>query len=114
MRLEVRSMRVIEQEQGHYEVREGLYGKTYSWHPGRVRVECDCRMVLDWEGPDTACRCGAKPGEDLSLGNLEGFDPQRENVDRPWLEDYEGWRDKKEANGLKCEYYAFVGVNDGA
>ncbi len=97
-------MRVIEQEQGHYEVREVPYGKAYSWHPGQVRVECDCGKVLAWEGPGTACGCGK---------TLE-YPEFQESCDHPWLEDYEEWREEKEANGLKCEYYAFVGVNDGS
>lgn len=100
-------MRVIEQERGRYEVQEVPYGKVYSWRPGRVRVECDCGAVVDLEGPDAACECGAK-FDDIS----DGFDSRNEGCDHPWLEEYEQWRDQKEANDIQCEYYAFVGVSN--
>ncbi len=102
-------MRVIERERGRYEVQEVPYGKVYSWHPGRVRVECDCGAVVDWKGPGTVCECGAECDR-----VLEGLDLREGSEDHPWLEEYEEWRERRDANDVRCEYYAFVGVNNGS
>lgn len=104
----MRVMRVIEQIQGRYEVREVPYGTVYSWSPGYVRVECDCGTVLECSGSGSMCECGASYEE-----ILEGVDSRNESVDHPWLEDYEAWREEKEANDVKHEYYGFVGVENG-
>ncbi|MGB3681198.1 MAG: hypothetical protein WA990_01805 [Rubrobacteraceae bacterium] len=110
----MRAMRVIEKERGRYEVLEVPYGKSYSWSPGRARIECDCGVVVDLEGPlegsGAVCECGAElegisegPGLEVS-GNEGGH--------RPWLEEYEEWREQKEAKDVRCEYYAFVEAKD--
>lgn len=104
----MRVMRVIEQEQGRYEVREVPYGTVYSWNPGYVRVECDCGTVLEWTGSGAMCECGAR-----HEGILEGLESRNEGDDHPWLEDYEEWREEKEANDMKHEYYAFVEAENG-
>lgn len=104
-------MRVIEREHEGYEVREVLYGKIYSWNPGRLRVECDCGAILGREeseaAPGIVCECGAK-FEESSMG----FDSPEESGARPWLEDYEEWREEKDANDVRCEYYAFTEVGN--
>lgn len=98
---------MIEQERGRYEVQEVPYGKVYSWNPGYVRVECDCGTAMNLKGPDGICGCGAKVAE-----MLEDTDSGNEGHDRPWLKEYEEWRQQKEANDIQCEYYAFVGVSN--
>lgn len=100
-------MRMIEGEQAGYEVREVPYGKVYSWNPGRLRVECECGAILDREDPDFVCECGARFEESLT-----GHDLPQNGSGRPWVEDYEEWREEKEANDVKCEYYAFVEVGN--
>lgn len=101
-------MRVIEQEKGRYEVQEVPYGKVYSWHPGRVLVECDCGSVVEWRGPGTVCECGAECG-----GLLSDSGAWKGSGDHPWHEDYESWREQTDASGIQCEYFEFVGVNNG-
>ena len=104
-------MRVIEKEHEKYEVREVPYGKVYSWNPGRLRVECECGTTLDREESEAAagivCECGTKCEESLT-----GIESPEQSSNRPWLEDYEEWREEKEANDVKCEYYAFVEVGN--
>lgn len=104
-------VRVIEAEHGGYEVREVPHGKVYSWNPGRLRVECECGAVLDREEPEVApgfeCECGVKCEE--SLGGLDSLE---ESSGRPWVGDYKEWREEKEAKGVRCEYYAFVEVDN--
>lgn len=103
-------MRVIEQKQEHYEVQEVPHGKVYSWRPGHVFFECDCGETLTWAGGRAECACGA---------SYEGFGRERmeqqrgEGVYRPWIEEYEAWREAKDASGVRCEYYGFVGEKDG-
>ena len=109
-------VRVIERENGRYEVREVPHGKVYSWNPGRLRVECECGAVLNREEPGVApgfeCECGAKCEESLvDLGSLEE-NSLEESSGHPWVEDYEEWREEKEAKGVRCEYYAFVEVDN--
>lgn len=107
---------MIEKEHAGYEVREVPYGKVYSWNPGRLRVECECGAVLEREEPEVAsgfeCECGAKCEE--SLGGLDSLEENslEESSGRPWVGDYKEWREEKEAKGVRCEYYAFVEVNN--
>ncbi len=99
-------MRVIEREQGHYEVQEVPHGKVYSWRPEYVLFECDCGETLTWSSDHIECRCGAV---------YEGFERERVKPEegkgayRPWLEEYEEWREAKMANGIQHEYFGFVG-----
>jgi hypothetical protein len=108
-------VRVIEREHGGYEVREVPHGKVYSWNPGRLRVECEYGEVLDREESEVAsgiCECGAKCEE--SLGGLDSLEENslEESSGRPWVGDYKEWREEKEAKGVRCEYYAFVEVDN--
>jgi hypothetical protein len=106
-------MRVIKREPGRYEVSEVPYGKVYSWRPGGARVECDCGRVLEWSipGPQrstcAACECGARFD-----GLFESLDFREASAEHPWLGDYKEWWEKKEANNLKHEYYAFLEVEN--
>lgn len=103
-------MRVIEREQGHYEVQEVPYGKVYCWRPERVLFECECGETLVWKGGSARCRCGASY-EDFGR---EGVERQpEEGVYHPWFEEYERWRETKLDQGLQHEYYGFVGVENG-
>ncbi len=61
----VRTVRIIEDIEGHYETQEGEYGKLYRWRPRSVVVECDCgkrtvhkrtSLIASME----ACECGAE------------------------------------------------------
>jgi hypothetical protein len=91
-------MRVIERE--HYAV---PYGKVYSWRPERIVFECDCGERLIWAKPVTVC------------GTVHtDFSPEERRTDRehPWLEEYEEWRRKKDANNLRREYFGFIGAGD--
>ncbi len=102
-------MRVIEREQAHYEVQEVPYGKVYSWRPERVLFECGCGEQLVWKGGRARCRCGATY-EDFGEKEPES---RAEEVLHPWFKEYETWRKAKLENGLRHEYYGFVGVKNG-
>ena len=49
---------VIERLEGHYEVREALYGRSYTWFPGHVVVECECGERPTLTFSKHVCRCG--------------------------------------------------------
>jgi hypothetical protein len=101
-------MRVIEREPEHYEVHEVPYGKVYSWRPERIVFECDCGETLVWVKPVTVCACGA-----VHTDVVREPEERRTNEEpHPWLQDYEEWRRKKEANNLRHEYFDFVGTGD--
>jgi hypothetical protein len=49
---------VIERLEGHYEVREAPYGRSYTWSPGHVVVECECGERPTLTFSKHVCRCG--------------------------------------------------------
>ncbi len=53
--------KIIVRVEGHYEVSETPFGRTYEWHPAYVTLECDCgeKLTLTGESSVTACQCGA-------------------------------------------------------
>jgi hypothetical protein len=81
---------VIECLEGHYEVREAPYGRSYTWFPGRVLVECECgeRPTL------TFSRCVCRYGADHTEVVTEELTARRlgEETLHPWryAEDREG------------------------
>ncbi len=102
-------MRVIEHEPGHYEVREVPYGKVYDWRPERVVFECECGETHVWSGSEIACACGIGYGG--APADSEDRTPDERSL-HPWIEDYEAWREEREAKGLRHEYFVFVGESD--
>ena len=99
-------MRVIEREQGHYDVQDVPYGTVYTWRPQRVLFECECGETLTWTAPATVCGCGATY-TDVVSGDREERRTDEEAY-RPWQEEYEEWRREKLANDLRHEYFGFV------
>ncbi len=53
--------RVTVRIEGHYEVVEAPFSRSYKWHPASVTLVCDCGEELTLTGASTAptCRCGA-------------------------------------------------------
>lgn len=101
------AVRVIEHQRERYEVHEVPYGKVYSWRPERIVFECNCGETLVWTNPVAACGCGT-----VHTGiPFEGRGTSEE-PDHPWLEEYEEWRRKREADSLRREYFGFVRPGD--
>ena len=74
--------------EGHYEVHEEPFSRTYEWQPGCVVLECDCGQELTLTGTSTVptCRCGADLGVIIqSLQEREGR--LRHAVTHPWRYD---------------------------
>ena len=74
--------------EGHYEVHEEPFSRTYEWQPGCVVLECDCGQELTLTGTSTVptCRCGADHGVIIQdLQEREGR--LRHAVTHPWRYD---------------------------
>jgi hypothetical protein len=74
--------------EGHYEVKEGPFSRSYEWHPACVVLECDCGEELTLTGTNTVptCRCGADHSAIIQdLQEREGR--LRHAVTHPWQYD---------------------------
>ena len=82
-------MRITKRADAHYESREVPFGKTYEWHLGYVRLECDCGEELTLTSTSTITRCpvcGTDYGAVVrDLREREG--QLREKDTRPWHHD---------------------------
>ena len=83
-------MRVIEVLEEHYELQEVPFGRSYTWCPECIVVECDCGERLTFElsaiiGLFAVCECGA----DLTNEIQEKLEVYRPEVRGQGLEDYE-------------------------
>ena|SRR5215216_1118156 len=96
-------MQVIERLEEHYELQEVPFGRSYTWCPECVVVECDCSEELTFKmsvltGSAAVCECGADLTADIQE-KLQGH--QQEEVQGQMLEDYEAtqhpWRYDTEA-----------------
>ena len=52
--------KILERIEGHYEVHEGPFSRTYTWHPAYLTLECGCgeRFTLTASNTTATCRCG--------------------------------------------------------
>jgi len=53
--------RISVRVEGHYEVYETPFARTYEWHPAYITLECECGEHLTFTGQSAGitCRCGA-------------------------------------------------------
>ena len=53
--------RITVRVEGHYEVHEAPFSRSYEWHPPSVTLVCDCGQELTLSSTKTilTCRCGA-------------------------------------------------------
>jgi hypothetical protein len=54
--------RITERLEGHYEVHEAPFSRSYEWHPASVTLVCDCGEELTLTSSasiDSTCQCGA-------------------------------------------------------
>jgi|SRR5215204_7533902 len=71
--------------EGHYEVHEEPFSRTYEWQPGCGVLECDCGQELSLSGTSTVPtrRCGADYSAIVQdLQEREGR--LRHTVTHPW------------------------------
>jgi hypothetical protein len=82
--------RITVRVEGHYEVHEAPFSRSYEWHPASVTLVCDCgeELTLTGENSDSTCRCGADHGALINHALSDGI-RARENqlraaVTHPW------------------------------
>ena len=75
--------------EGHYEVKEAPFSRTYKWHPSHVTLECDCgeELTLSGTSPASICRCGTDHSAIIrDIQEREGR-LRDEEATRPWQHD---------------------------
>ena len=80
--------KIIVRVEGHYEVQETPFSRSYEWHPAYVTLECDCgeQLTLTGASATPACRCGADHSAIIQdLQEREGR--LRDEATRPWRHD---------------------------
>jgi hypothetical protein len=81
-------MRITVRAEGHYEVHENPFARTYEWHPAYIILECDCgeELTLSGQSTVTTCRCGAEHSNIIQ--DIQEREARlRHEVTHPWRHD---------------------------
>jgi hypothetical protein len=82
--------RITVRVEGHYEVQEAPFSRSYKWHPASVTLACDCgeELTLTGANTDSTCRCGADHSaltNDALIDDIRARENQlRDAVTHPW------------------------------
>ena len=82
--------RITVRVEGHYEVQEAPFSRSYKWHPAPVTLACDCGedLTLTGASTDSTCQCGADHStliNDALIDDLQARENQlRDEVTHPW------------------------------
>jgi hypothetical protein len=82
--------RITVRVEGHYEVHEAPFSRSYVWHPSAITLVCDCseEMTLTSASTDSTCRCGADHSaliNDALIDDIRARENQLRNaVTHPW------------------------------
>ena len=86
--------RITVRVEGHYEVHEAPFSRSYKWHPSAVTLVCDCgeeRTLTGGANTDSTCRCGADHSaliDDALIDDVRARESQlRDAVTHPWNHD---------------------------
>jgi hypothetical protein len=85
--------RITVRVEGHYEVEESPFSRSYKWHPSAITLVCDCgeEMAVTDASADSTCRCGADhsaPIDDALINDIRARESQlRDVVTHPWNHD---------------------------
>ena len=80
--------RITVRVEGHYEIHEAPFSRSYEWHPASVTLECNCGQELTLSGTSTTltCRCGTDHSA-VIRDIQEREDRLRDEVTHPWRYD---------------------------
>jgi hypothetical protein len=82
--------RITVRVEGHYEVHEAPFSRSYEWHPASVTLVCNCgeELTLNGESTDSTCRCGTDHSaliNDTLIDDIRARETQlRDAVTQPW------------------------------
>ena len=83
--------RITVRVEGHYEVHEAPFSRSYKWHPSAVTLVCDCGEEQTFTGAsvDSSCRCGADHSgliDDALINDIRARESQLRGdmVAHPW------------------------------
>ena len=77
--------RITVQVEGHYEVHEAPFSRSYEWHPASITLVCDCgeELTLTSASIDSTCQCGAD--HSALINDTRAQENQmRDEVTHPW------------------------------
>jgi len=90
-------MEITARVEGHYEVLETPFARSYNWQPGYVTLVCDCGQKLGLSATSTSSTCG-KCGVDHStvIPDIQERESQlRKKVRSPWRHDTQQQADQQ-------------------
>jgi hypothetical protein len=82
--------RITVRVEGHYEVHEAPFSRSYKWHPSAITLVCDCgeEQTFTDASADSSCRCGADHStliDDALVTDIRVREDQlRDAVAHPW------------------------------
>ena len=88
--------RITVRVEGHYEVQEAPFSRSYKCHPSAVTLVCDCgeEQTFTDASADSSCRCSADHSaliNDALIDDIRARESQlRDAVSRPWKHDVMG------------------------
>lgn len=80
--------RITVRVEGHYEIHEAPFSRSYEWHPVSVTLVCDCgqELILSGTSATLTCRCGTDHSA-VIRDIQEREDRLRDEVTHPWRYD---------------------------
>ena len=82
--------KIVVRIEGHYEVHEAPFSRSYDWRPALVTLECDCgeKLTLTAASTTLTCRCGVDHSTIIrDIQEREGR--LRRDAAHPWRYDSE-------------------------
>ena len=81
--------------EGHYEVHETPFARTYEWHPAYTTLECECgeQLTLTGQSAVITCWCGADHSE-IVQGIQEREARLGKEATHPWQHDTQEQQDQ--------------------
>ena len=80
--------KIIGRVEGHYEVHEAPFSRTYEWHPAYVTLECDCGEELTLRSTSPAFICGCGTDHSAIIRDIQAREGRlRDEVTHPWQHD---------------------------